>query len=176
MFPLGHIGLVVGLLISGLIIAKKPDLLGKVDFRLVAVFSMLPDIIDKPLGNFILSEDLNNGRIFAHSLVFLLLFTVLCVILFRKLFWAYAFPVLAHQVLDFMWEVPNSWYWPLQGWGFESMDMDVWAHWVEELFTDPYVLIGELVGLGILVTVFVFFRFYRKDNFIHGLKKGRLFR
>jgi len=176
MFPIGHVGVVVGLIVSGLLVAKRPDLLGKVDFRLVAVFAMLPDIIDKPLGHFILGENLNNGRIFTHSLVFLLVFTALCVILFRKMFWAYALPVLGHQVLDFMWEVPNTWFWPLLGWRFKSYDIDVWEHWIDALFTDPYVMIGELAGLGILVTVFVFFRLYRKDNFLYGLKKGRLFK
>lgn len=176
MFPIGHVGVVVGLIVSGLIVAKKPDILGRVDFRLVVVFAMIPDIIDKPLGHFILGEDLNNGRIFAHSLVFLIVFTILCIILFKKLFLVYAFPILGHQILDFMWEVPNTWYWPLQGWGFESTDVDIWAHWFDTLFTDPYVLIGELAGLGILATVFVFFRLYRKDNFLYGLRKGRLFK
>ena len=176
MFPLGHVGIVVGLIVSGLLIARKPDMLGKVDFRLVVVFAMLPDIIDKPLGHLILGEDLNNGRIFGQSLVFLIVFTILCGIIFKKMFWAYALPVLGHQVLDLMWEVPNTWYWPLWGWSFESSDVDVWEHWIDALFTNPYVSIGELAGLGILATVFVFFRLYQKDNFLYGLKNGRLFK
>ena len=113
-------------------------------------------------------------RIFAHSLVFLLIFAAFCAVVFKKFFVVYAFPVLAHQVLDFMWEVPQTWFWPLQGWSFESRDMDVWEHWLEQLTSNPYIMIGELVGLGILVTVLVFFRLYLKGNSIRVLKKGRI--
>ncbi len=35
--------------------------------------SMLPDIIDKPLGGLICKETLGNGRTYAHTLLFLLL-------------------------------------------------------------------------------------------------------
>ncbi|WP_196769050.1 metal-dependent hydrolase [Neomoorella thermoacetica] len=43
-----------------------------IDYRLVLIGSMLPDIIDKPLGGVIFKETLGNGRIYAHTLVFLL--------------------------------------------------------------------------------------------------------
>lgn len=44
-----------------------------IDYRLVLLGSLLPDIIDKPLGRLILKDMLGNRRIYAHTLVFLLL-------------------------------------------------------------------------------------------------------
>ena len=88
MFPLGHVGLVVGAIIAGLLIARRPDVLGKVDFRIVAVLAMLPDIIDKPLGHFVLGETLNNGRIYAHTLVFLVLVAIICIIVVCLVVWS----------------------------------------------------------------------------------------
>jgi hypothetical protein len=43
------------------------------DYRFVLVGSMLPDIIDKPLGQLVLRNLMSNGRIFSHTLLFLLL-------------------------------------------------------------------------------------------------------
>lgn len=40
------------------------------DYRLLLVGSMLPDIIDKPLGIYILGETLSSGYIFGHILLF----------------------------------------------------------------------------------------------------------
>jgi hypothetical protein len=174
MFPFGHAGLAVGLVVALAILLKKPFWLANIDMRLVVVLSMLPDIIDKPLGHFILGEDLNNGRIFAHTLVFVILTAVLFALIFKKMFWIYVLPVLLHQVLDFMWEIPRTWFWPLFGFGFKSYDYNVWEHWLKALFTDPYVITGEISGLVILLTVFFAFGMYRKENFLRGLKRGRL--
>jgi hypothetical protein len=43
-----------------------------IDYRLVLIASILPDIIDKPLGGVILKESVGNGRIYAHTFLFLL--------------------------------------------------------------------------------------------------------
>ena len=69
MFPLGHVGFAVGAVVAIAVLLKRPQWLGEVDMRIVVVLAMVPDIIDKPLGHFILGEDLNNGRIFAPVFV-----------------------------------------------------------------------------------------------------------
>ena len=46
------------------------------DIRLLFIGSLLPDIIDKPLGMIILRDSLANGRIFAHTLLFLVVLTI----------------------------------------------------------------------------------------------------
>jgi len=45
-------------------IRKLPELL---DYRLVLVGSMLPDIIDKPLGGLVFREALESGRTYCHT-------------------------------------------------------------------------------------------------------------
>ncbi len=89
----------------------------KVDFRLVMVGSLLPDIIDKPLGSYRLP--LGNGRVYAHTLLFLLAMITLGILSFR---WrkglvvpTLAFGTLCHLLLDSMWAHPRTLFWPLLG-------------------------------------------------------------
>jgi inner membrane protein len=174
MFPFGHVGLTAGVIAALLILVKRQDILFQVDFRLVVVIAMFPDMIDKVLGHFILQDSLNNGRIYFHTLAFYLLFSVVCFIIFKKKFWIYASPFLMHQIFDHMWEAPKTWFWPIHGWKFTSFDYNVWNHWFQELFNEPYILITELAGLCVILAFFFAFRLYKKDAFLYGLKKGRL--
>lgn len=47
------------------------------DYRLLVLASMLPDIIDKPLGQVFLKDTFNYGRIYGHTLVFVLITGIL---------------------------------------------------------------------------------------------------
>lgn len=179
MFVLGHVGLTIGLLIvvvlalQRITAIKDPSWLFKIDLRVVAVLAMLPDLLDKFFGHVLLSEDLNNGRIFAHSLLFLLVAGVMFGIGLRAWSWVYTLPLLAHQMFDRMWEGPHTWLWPLLGLAFEKKDYDPLSLWLHEL-TDPYVIVTEALGLAVIVFIFIYFRMYRKANFLRGLKYGRL--
>ena len=122
-----------------------------VDYRLVAVGSMLPDIIDKPLGGIILHESLGNGRIYAHTLVFLLLIVAAALLFLYTFRWpgglVLAGGALFHHVLDGMWLYPGTWLWPLYGWGFPPGEPEVWLQlWLTNLFTDPAVFVPEIAG------------------------------
>ncbi len=88
-------------------------------FLPVAVGSILPDLIDKPMGLIIFKETIGNGRIIGHSLIF---FAIL--LIFGFLLWKYrgslllfglGIGVLIHQILDSMWKSPESWYYPFHG-------------------------------------------------------------
>lgn len=48
----------------------------KLDLRLVIIGSMLPDLIDKPLGIYLMGNTLSNGRVLSHTLVFLLVMSL----------------------------------------------------------------------------------------------------
>nr|WP_292468287.1 metal-dependent hydrolase [Methanolobus sp.] len=69
MLLLAHIGITIGIffVIGFLMPAIKPH----IKYRYVAFGSLLPDIIDKPIGRFLFADSIANGRIFAHTLVFL---------------------------------------------------------------------------------------------------------
>lgn len=125
----------------------------QLDYRLVLIGSMLPDLIDKPLGGVILS--LGNGRIYSHTLVFLLVMLAAGLVVW---FWkrksgglVLAGGTALHHILDFMWQAPETYLWPLYGWSFPMGDAGDWLSlWLAKL-TEPQVLIPEVIGLLILV-------------------------
>jgi len=90
-FFFAHLGLGLGL--AWLLAWKLPV---RFDYRLVLFGSLLPDIIDKPLG-YVLGLE---GRIWAHTLVFLLALTALS---FAPHLWSLrfvAFGVGTHYLVD----------------------------------------------------------------------------
>ena len=138
-----------------------------IDYRLVLLGSMLPDVIDKPLGGLILKDTLGNGRIYAHTLIFLLLLFGIGIFFWVK----YKRPgvlVLAggsfvHHILDAMWRFPGTYFWPFYGWNFPKGDPEGWFWlWVESLLTDPRVYVPEIIG-GVFILYFFFTLHARKQ-------------
>ena len=168
MFVFGHVGLTWGgaLLLARLarrpkpfaepVATRRPSGAG-FDFRLVILGSMLPDIIDKPLGIYILGEGLSNGRIFAHSLLFVLL------LLLAAFAWRgsagsalslLALGSLAHLAMDRLWTDLDTLLWPLLGWRFECVDVSGWSgQMLEQLFSDPYTYVSEAAGAAVVVAL-----------------------
>jgi membrane-bound metal-dependent hydrolase YbcI (DUF457 family) len=104
-------------LVLGLAIAKHLD-----DRRLIgfcALGAVLPDLLDKPVGHVLLAESLNSGRIFGHGLLFLALLAITGIFLMQRrqsfALLAVAAGTLSHQVIDMMWAMPVTWYFPLLG-------------------------------------------------------------
>jgi len=63
---------------------SRLTLLGShIDIRLLLIGSLLPDIIDKPTGQVLFRETFSNGRIFCHTLLFIILVTVIGLLLYR---------------------------------------------------------------------------------------------
>lgn len=174
MFVLGHIGLTIGLILILFIIFKKPELAYEIDLRIIAILSILPDIIDKILGHLILHDLLNNGRLFSHTLVFLIFFSIVFISFVRKYWWVYAFPIFTHQIFDQLWSSPKTWLWPAYGWGFERLDIDVWVHWLTALSKNPYNLSTEIFGFIVIICLVIVFKLYTRKNFNKVMKTGRL--
>jgi membrane-bound metal-dependent hydrolase YbcI (DUF457 family) len=86
---------------------------------LTMVGSILPDLIDKPLGHIILNGSIDYGRIYAHSGLFLVGAIILGLAYHRKrgswIMMGLAIGVLSHFVLDSMWELPVTVFYPLLG-------------------------------------------------------------
>ena len=120
-----------------------------------AVGSVLPDLIDKPLGYLVLSGSVNFGRIYFHSLIFLLAFFIIGFLVWWKyhsfIGFALALGVLSHQVLDLMWLEYWNWLWPFfgrfQGGVIENFFLD---GLLREL-ANPSEWLAALVILGILL-------------------------
>jgi inner membrane protein len=131
--------------------------LGKsIDIRLLLIGALLPDIIDKPLGHLFFSESLSNGRIFSHTLLFLIIVTLAGLYLYRRRakLWllVLAFGTLIHLILDQMWQTPQTLLWPLFGFTFPKEDITNWLpDSLHALLTDPSVYLPELLGAVILI-------------------------
>jgi len=126
--------------------------ISKAHLAFLALGSMLPDIIDKPLGLIAFGSP-NMGRTFAHTLLFLLLLAALSFytrdVRLNSLSWG----VLIHLALDSMWNSPVILLWPLLGTFPEAVRLDTLSY-LEMLFSglrDPGILIPELLGLSYLI-------------------------
>src|SRR3972149_3833620 len=174
MFLFGHVGLTWGgalavATLSDRFLPSAPQRLGPasrapptvgrlssaIDYRLVIVGSMLPDLIDKPLGVYIVRDELSNGKIFAHSLLFVLLL-LLVAFAWRGTVGSalslLALGSLAHLAMDRLWTDLDTLLWPLLGWRFERVDVSGWSgQMLEQLFSDPYTYVSEAVGTTLVV-------------------------
>ncbi len=132
------------------------SLTNRVDIRFLLLGSMLPDIIDKPVGTYLFRETFSSGRIFSHTLLFLILVTV-AGLLIRKYSgktWGLtlSFGVLLHLILDQMWNTPKTLFWPIFGIAFERMDPTYWlGNILQALLREPEVYVPEIIGFVILV-------------------------
>jgi len=128
----------------------------QIDLRLLLIGSVLPDIIDKPIGQFFFADIFNNGRIFCHTLLFLIAITLAGLYFYRiraaTQLLILSFGTFMHLILDQMWLYPQTILWPIYGFVFPKAYLE---HWLEKLLhdlcTDPSVYVPELLGLAILV-------------------------
>jgi len=147
----GHSRLVANRKASGL-----THLISGIDIRLILIGALLPDIIDKPIGHFFFRETFSNGRIFGHTLIFLILITAVGIYLYRRnsRTWllALSFGTITHLLLDQMWLNSKTLFWPLLGLSFERGEVDNYVLSIfHTLLTNPFVYITELVGLAVLI-------------------------
>ncbi len=122
----------------------------------VAIGSMLPDIIDKPLGEIIYGTP-NMGRIFAHTLLFLLLLGAAALYMNDLRLASLFGGVLVHFSLDFMWNSPVILFWPLLG-GFPPAPYLDTMSYIQMLFLglrNPMVLIPEILGLTYFIYLLI---------------------
>ena len=103
---------------------------GYLDIRLLLVGSLLPDIIDKPVGHFFFKEIFSHGRIFSHTLLFLVLVALVGLYLYLRhnKGWCLvlSFGTFSHLILDQMWRAPQTLFWPLYGFAFDRIELTDW--------------------------------------------------
>ena len=89
-------------------------LVRRADLTCLALGSMLPDIIDKPLGLLVFGTPAM-GRTVAHTFLFLLIVLLLAIYFHDLRIASISGGVFAHFVLDLMWRTPVTLFWPLLG-------------------------------------------------------------
>ena len=164
MYALGELG--IGLGLAWLVSYRNR---AAVDFRLVLLGSILPDLIDKPLGALLHLE----ARLWAHSLLFLGAVLALSLLpALRGLRWV-GFGDAVHLLVDLIWEQPMVALWPLLGVAFPAGEQSVGGY-LQILLTDPYVQFGEIVGGTILVATAWHYRLFSWARLRRFLRDGRL--
>jgi membrane-bound metal-dependent hydrolase YbcI (DUF457 family) len=162
MFIFGHIGITLGIFI---LIRRLPTY-SRLDLNIpfIAFGAMLPDIIDKPLGEILLADSLANGRIYGHTLLFFFLVLGIAYYIHKKNdnpnLLILPFASFMHILEDRMWMTPQTLFWPLFGWdfpdGFQSAGiLDYFLSIFKNAYTPAmsFVFLSELLGLLILVAV-----------------------
>lgn len=109
MLLLAHLGYTAGAVRVGQRFALRQS----IDYRLVALMAILPDVIDRPLHVFVIPGS-QSGRLFAHTLVFnLVLLAVLVAI--RRGLWIYGILPLLHLTMDLQGLSAHQFFWPFLG-------------------------------------------------------------
>lgn len=187
MFILGHIGITIGIIyllayyIHSRYKKENPSasFAENIDFRVIIIAAMLPDIVDKIVGMIIFKEEISNGRLFTHSIVITGIFSILLLVfikinsghILKSLF--YISPVYIHLLLDRMWEDPPTLLWPLLGTSFPRIDIEI-SDYFTILLSDPYILVSEFLGILIILTLLVRYRLFIRERFFNFLKNGKL--
>ena len=156
MLLFGHIGITLG--VAWLIESK---LRVKIDYRQIAIGSLLPDMIDKPVGMILLP--INNGRIFGHTLLFVLILLIIGLKYRKSLFLSFA--SFLHLIEDEIWNEPETLFWPLLG-EFPAKEHSSFYEYIERILSEytpslSHVFISEVIGF---IIILAFLRIYC-DNF-----------
>lgn len=164
------VGAVIGVLLSRYL---KDD----TALPVCCICSLLPDLIDKPIGHLIISE-MQDGRIYCHTIFFVMVWILGSYLFFRshKNFKAIILGgscgILSHQLLDQMWEMSENWFYPFLG-PFPTMQFDNYFAWgmMKELTTLSEWFFGSALLIMIYLTYNPSIRIWRSQT-IPGLYWG----
>jgi len=177
MLLLGHVGITFGVAVAAEALSPRPhslvpgrqlamvrtrlhaaivSLANRVDLRILLAASLLPDIIDKPVGLLFFPEMFGTGRLFAHSLVFPVILALSGAWLYRTrsnmVLLTLAYGSAMHLLLDSMWRAPGILFWPFAGPIPRGEEAEDWfSHLLTTLLTNPAAYLPEIVGAILLV-------------------------
>ena len=122
MLLFGHIGVTLGIFFGLLFLI--PQFQTIIDPTYLVIGSLLPDLIDKPLGIIIYSSTIANGRTIAHTLLFSFTLFLTGLYLYDKRgdtkVLTLASCSIFHLMEDQMWASPRTLFWPFLGWQFRK--------------------------------------------------------
>lgn len=141
----------------------------RADLRWVIFFTLVADIVDKPLGLWVFKETINNGRVWFHSLAVNLLVSMVLVLARKP--GVYALALWLHQLCDLMWTRPWVALWPLTGrFGFRDLAFEDWVYGI----FNPYNVVSDVVGLVVLLFFAWRYRLFRRERLAAWIRTGRL--
>jgi len=150
-----------------------------IDYRVVMLGAILPDLIDKPIGRIFFEDEFQNSRVFGHTLLFALVLVLAIQFTLRgrtaRHWFVLPIACLIHLALDGMWSQPITLFWPLFGTKFPIVTVE--NYWLEELrnlFVHPLGLFEEVAGVLMLLYVGYAYGLNQKDRLKAFLKTGAL--
>ena len=146
-----------------------------IDYRLVIIGSLLPDLIDRPLGLWVLPDMIRpSGRGFGHTLLFNALFILLALVMLRfkgsRGPLVLALACAGHLLIDLMWESPRTLFWPLYGIRFGAADSIYTPDWLMWVRSDAGRMLTE--AFGALVLGVFFARVHLRRGILRWLRYG----
>lgn len=150
-----------------------------IDYRVVMLGGVLPDLIDKPIGTIVFRAQFENGRIYGHTLLFSLLLVLGIGVFLRgrnaRRWFVLPIGCLIHLALDGMWDDPITLFWPFFGLGFPlTIGDDYWLQILLRPFEHPAYALQESLGLGLLVYFAFAFGLNQRDRMLAFLRTGTL--
>jgi membrane-bound metal-dependent hydrolase YbcI (DUF457 family) len=127
------------------------------DLRFLALGALLPDLIDAPIG-IVGWSSFGAVRLASHGILFGSLVMV-AVLIFtrrgpvRKRWMLLATGVLLHLLLDAMWNLPETLWWPFLGTTFSATGFATYGAYALDILTDPVLWAGEALGLLYLIVL-----------------------
>lgn len=193
MVILGHAGITTGIIKLYEKATHKPS--APIDYRAVIIGSLLPDLIDKPLGMVFLRNTFHNSRLFAHTLLFSAVLLIIGLILFRRRqssrLLLLSVCCFIHLALDSMWQYTAILFWPFIGAKIVNVAQLGWVkafllsrafparpegQWITQditfLLHDPFYMGAELFGFAVLA--FLFLKAIRRKQLKAFFTQGRL--
>lgn len=148
-----------------------------IDYRLVVAGAILPDVVDKPLGIYLLRNQLRSGRIYGHTLLLSLGLVVAGSLLIGR--WRHRLRSLGlgvgtHLLADDVVSTPRTLFWPLGGLRFpQDRSLEGWG-WkmLRRYYSDPQTVTSE--ALSALVVLAVGGHLLRRRRLVSFLLSGRL--
>lgn len=158
----GHLGLTLGAIKIYEKVSHKgghPNGEVPIDYRFVLAGSILPDIIDKPIGAFLFRNTFHNSRIFAHTLIVSAILIIAGAFMFHRnrknnilILGVCSF---IHLLLDSMWLFPDILFWPIFGFKFPERAEGNWLNEaLTRLISDPGCFLSEVIGFLIIAYYF----------------------
>lgn len=175
MLPLSHVGFTT----AAVKVVGKGLRLQHIDYRLVIVSSLLPDLIDKSLEKFLGNSFTftYESRAIGHSLAFL---GIIGIFMIAQWFWkrdAWLVPVflgtLFHDVFDVMWLHPGIFFWPLEGWQFPKPTDEAWLGTIQ-LGWYKIQQRDFFDNLSVLILLYFFLKIALGGKIMEFVRKGRL--
>jgi inner membrane protein len=136
---------------------KIKEWTGRIDYRMVMVGSVLPDIIDKPVFLLFGGTATLSGRDYAHTLLVNLSLLIGGLVLLRYgRSWLLIISTASfmHLILDQMWNYATILLWPLLGPLPGAEITDLFSYSFFAMLNIPEVYIPEIIGLVILLLLF----------------------